>query len=243
MKRYVFILLLGHILQPFALATSVIIHVLPSRLSSLPISVQVADADFGKRFTVLYKTNGYTRNEFLQAQLAVSDADNQIAICPVEKLWTTNGVQFEFTVASAYLHASKFTLNEQAHEGKRPMPGFDQHWFYLRDFATNTHATFAQTNSNTVSPELLKQLPAHVRALPSGINAEQAWNQLHLTPYKNSLGGISDPGHERYWLSWNYELELFFEPSNDTNAPQNRRLMRAVLYKNGIEIVSSAKAN
>ena len=92
------------------LASSVEIHVLPNSPPdwNLPVSVQVRDADFGKHFTVFLKDIGTDSDEFVGTQLEVSGEDNQIASCPVEKKWTTNGVQFEFTVSAAYVQASRF---------------------------------------------------------------------------------------------------------------------------------------
>ena len=57
-------------------------------------------ADSGRQFKVFQKTNGYTRDEFLEGRLEISDEDHQISSSKVEKTWTTNGVQFEFVVST-----------------------------------------------------------------------------------------------------------------------------------------------
>jgi len=54
---------------------------------------------------------------------------------PVEKIWTTNGVEFEFMVSATYLTTSKFTITEEGHIREMGMAGFTNWWFYLRDFA------------------------------------------------------------------------------------------------------------
>ena len=98
------------------LASSVEIHVLP-KYSDVPVSVQVTDADFGKHFTVFLKDAGIESDKFLHAQLEISSEDNQIVSCPVEKQWTTNGVQFQFPVSAADMVASKFRISEMADIG------------------------------------------------------------------------------------------------------------------------------
>ena len=59
------VLFIGLALQLPTRASVVDIHVLPANLSDLPISVKITDADFGKQFTVFYKTNETTSDEFL----------------------------------------------------------------------------------------------------------------------------------------------------------------------------------
>jgi hypothetical protein len=133
-----------------AFASRLEVQVLPGG-SGAPVSVQVADGDFGERFTVFYQTNETTTDEFLHAQLELSDEGNRLGSCRVEKMWTTNGVQFEFTVAAAHIEASKFTISEQGHVLERPMPAFTNHWFYLRDFAAKK--TPSATNAVRVENE------------------------------------------------------------------------------------------
>ena len=79
------ILLTGLALPSSIRAVSVDIHVLPANLSNSPISVKVADAKFGKRFIVFYRTNEQTLDQFLHASLLVANEENQIAECPAEK--------------------------------------------------------------------------------------------------------------------------------------------------------------
>ncbi|MGH7249795.1 MAG: hypothetical protein ACREGC_02370 [Minisyncoccia bacterium] len=129
-------------------AESFITRLQPTNIGDTQFSVKVGDADFGKRFIVFYRTNGYTLDEFLHAQLDVCSENQRIASSPIEKTWTTNGVQFEFTVSTACLSASEFTITEQAHSGKMPRPGFDKHWCYLRDFVTNSSPTAPKNNSS-----------------------------------------------------------------------------------------------
>ena len=174
------------------------------------------------------------------------DEDHQIAFCQIERRWTANGVEFSFDVAPSYLEASKFTLVETAHSGRQPMPGFTQHWFYLRDFATNMALTAAPPSSSTVSPDILKALPGRITTLRPGARADQVWQQLGLTAYRHSLGGESVPTKDRYWLNSNQELELVFEeparrdpPAQDSG--DQRKLVQATLYKNGREIAASSK--
>src|SRR5207248_1479535 len=141
---------------------------------------------------------------------------------PLQKEWTTNGVRFDFTVSPTHAAATRFTITEQAHTAeKTAMPGFTAYWFYLRDFLTNSPATLAPTNSsaiapdlvNVVAPDILRALPDWIRELRPGVTADEVWERLHLAYYKHRLGGESAPERDRYWLAWNYELELLFEPS------------------------------
>ena len=155
------------------------IHVLP-KYSDVPVSVQVTDADFGKHFTVFLKDIGIDSDEFVNAQLEVSSDDDQIASCPLEKKWTTNGVQFEFTVSAANVQASKFRVSIIAHMGKQMMPASDAYWFYLRDFATNNAPIARHTGSSEVAPEIIKALPKRVLALRPGISSDEVWKQLNL---------------------------------------------------------------
>ena len=107
----------------------------PVNVSDSPISVQVTNMDSGEWFTVFYKTNETTTDKFLHANLQVSDGDKKISSVPVEKIWTTNGVEFEFMVSATYLTTSKFTITEEGHIREMGMAGFTNWWFYLRDFA------------------------------------------------------------------------------------------------------------
>jgi hypothetical protein len=228
-------------------ASSVNIHVLPNLPAdwNLPVSVQVTNAGFGKHFTVFLKDYGIDSDEFLHAQLEVSSEDNQIASCPVEKQWTTNGVQFEFTVSAANMQTSKFSICELAHIDKQPMPSFTAYWFYLRDFATNNAPVVRQIGSSEVTPEIIKALPKRIRALHSGTTADEVWKQLNLAAYQHSLGGVSYPEDERHWLNWSYDIEFIFEKETASGKSSydkdNRKLIRAVLYKSGLEICRSGK--
>jgi len=252
----------------FAFGHSVNIRVPPNPPSdwNLPVSVQVTDADFGKHFTVLLKHIGIDSDEFVGARLEVCSEDNQIASCPVEKKWTTNGVQFEFKVSPAYLQASRFRVYEIAHRGRQPMPAFTAYWFYLRDFATNGAPVARQNSSLEMAPDILKALPKRVQSLRPGTTADEVWKQLNLAAYKRSLSNDTDDLiPDRYRLSWNYAIEFNFEKTaNDStidalekntnnfiidNTPygqmrflkDNRKLIRAILYKNGLDICHSRK--
>jgi hypothetical protein len=236
-------------------ASSVEIHVLPNSPPdwNLPVSVQMKDADFGKHFTIFLKDIGIDSDEFVGAQLEVSSEDNQIASCPLEKKWTTNGVQFEFTVSAANVQASKFRVSILAHIGKQPMPAFTAYWFYLRDFATNNAAVARQTGSSEVAPEIIKALPKRVRALRPGTTADEMWKQLNFAAYEHSLSNDDEMRPDRYRLNWNYAIEFTF--AETTNAftvektadgkssfyKDNRKLIRAILYKNGLEVCRSEK--
>jgi len=214
--------------------------------------VQVTDADFGKHFTVFLKDIGIDSDKFVGAQLDVSSEDDQIASCPVEKKWTTNGVQFEFTVSAAYVQASRFRVGIGG-----PMPAFTAYWFYLRDFATNNPSAAKHfVNSSEVPPEIIKALPKRVRALRPGITVDEIWKQLNLADLKNRYNLSNDTDDlrpDRYRLNWNYAIQFTFEKS--TNAftieksadgkssfyKDNRKLIQAILYKNGLEICRSKK--
>jgi hypothetical protein len=236
-------------------AFSVNIHVLPNPPPdwNVPVSVQVTDPNLVKHFTVFLKDIGTDSDEFVGAQLEVSSEDNQIASCPVEKKWTTNGVQFEFTVSAAYVQASRFRVAIMAHRGKQPMPSYTAYWFYLRDFATNNAPVARQTGSSEVAPEIIKALPKRVRALRSGTIADEVWKQLNLAAYKHSLSNDNDDLYpDRYRLSWNCAIEFTFEKTTNDFALEktadgktffkdNRKLIRAILYKNGLEICRSEK--
>jgi hypothetical protein len=239
-------------------ADGVEIHVRPNSPPdwNLPVSVQVRDADFGKHFTVLLKAIGIDSDEFVTGQLEVSSEDNQIASCPLEKKWKTNGVQFEFTVAASNLLASKFTVSIMGHIGKEPMPSFTAYWFYLRDFSTSKAPDSNQTKSSEVPTEIIKALPERVMALRPGITVDEVWKQLNLTAYQNSLSNDTDDlGPDRYRLTWNYAIEFNFaqttngltiEKSADGKSSyykDNRKLIQATLYKNGLEVCRSGKIN
>lgn len=210
--------------------------------SDSPVSVRVAAADFGERFTVFYKTNVTTLSCSLQAQLDIDSEDQQIASCPVAKNWTTNGVVFEFTVSPAYPPASRFTITELS----RVVASGDCYWFYLRDFATNRVSANPRTGNLIITPAILEALPEQVKSLYPGMTAEQVWQQLFHKPYGHYFGGEGWPDHERWWLTWNYEAEFYFEAPT-TNRPffdeGKRKLVRATLYKNGQEISHSGKEN
>ena len=239
-----------------AYGLSVSIHVLPNSPPdwNLPVSVQVRDAAFGKHFTVFLKDVGIDSDEFVTGQLEVSSEDNQIASCPLEKKWKTNGVQFEFTVAAANLQASKFRVFIMGHIGKQPMPDFTAYWFYLRDFSTGTAPDAKQTTSSEVPPEIIKALPNRVQALRPGITVDELWKQLNLAAYQHSLGSDTDELRpDRYRLNWNYAIEFTFakstngftiEKSADGKSSfykDNRKLIQAILYKNGLEVCRSGK--
>jgi hypothetical protein len=236
-------------------AESVGIHVLPNLPPdwNLPVSVQVRDADFGKHFTVFLKDIGIDSDAFVGAQLEVSSEDNQIASCPLEKKWTTSGVQFEFTVSAAYVQASKFRVSILAHIGKQPMPAFTAYWFYLRDFATNNAPVARQRGSSEVPPEIIKAMPKKVRDLRPGMTSDEVWKQLNLGAYRHSLGNDDEMRPDQYRLDWNYAIKFTY--AETTNAftiektadgkssfyKDNRKLIRAILYKNGLEVCRSAK--
>jgi hypothetical protein len=121
-----------------ARASMEFIQISPTNVFDSPIFVQVTNMDSGERFTVFYKANETTSDKFLHAQLEISDGKNKISSTQVEKIWTTNGVKFEFTVSAAYLTTSKFTVTEQGHVREMGMPGFANWWFYLQDFVADT---------------------------------------------------------------------------------------------------------
>jgi hypothetical protein len=236
-----------------AFAFSLDIHVPPNLPpdSNLPVSVQVTDMDFGKHFTVLLNNIGIDSDQFVVAQLEVCSEDNQIASCPVEKKWTTNGVQFQFTVSATCVQASRFRVAIQSHRGKQPDPAYTGYWFYLRDFATNDAQIPKQTSNWEVAPEILKALPKRIRALRPGKTKDEVCKQLNL--FGHSLIADSDDlSPDRYRLSWNYAIEFTFpETTNDftigkaddgqTFFKDNRKLIRVVLYKNGLEVCRSGK--
>jgi hypothetical protein len=236
-----------------AFGSAVIIRVLPSNIHELPLSISSAEAPFGNKVTVLYRTNASTSKEFLTGSLALSDEDERIAECLIQRDWTTNAVKFEFTIAPRRAAASRFTITEFAHtKDKTAMAGFTAYWFYLRDFLTNSPLPLVAGNTNApdivnvVAPDVLKALPDWVRELKPGITADEVWERLHLAYYKHRLGGESTPEYDRWWLAWNYELDLAFEPPGSSEAKpsperDNRRLLRATLLKNGQEISASGK--
>jgi hypothetical protein len=208
----------------------------------VPVSVQVTDANFGKHFTVLLKDIGTDSDEFLQARLEVSSENDQIASCPVEKKWTTKGVQFEFTVSAAYVQASRFRVSIGAHRGKQPMPTYTAYWFYLRDFATNNAPVARQTGSSEVTPEIIKALPKRIQALRPGTTADEVWIQLNLAAFRLSLSNDNDDLYpDRYRLNWNYAIKFTFaETTNDFTIEKtadgkssfykdNRKLIQAIL--------------
>jgi hypothetical protein len=126
------------------------------------------------------------------------------------------------------------------------MPGFLSFWFYLRDFATNRTPATAPGSSGQVAPDILKELPGRIMQLRPGATGDQVWRQLGLAPYQHSLGGIGTPTNDRFWLNSSQELELVFEeaPARGTlgqGLADERKLIRATLYKNGRQIATSNK--
>jgi hypothetical protein len=117
-------------------ATAEIFQLSPANISASPISVRFTNVDNFEHFTVFYKTNGSPSDGFLNAGVELSDEDSVIASLPVEKIYTTNGVQFEFGGGGA-LGRWKFLISEEGDAGKPRMPGATNYWFYLGDFATN----------------------------------------------------------------------------------------------------------
>jgi hypothetical protein len=237
-----------------AFGSAVIVRVSPANVRDVPLSISSTEGAFGSRITVLYRTNASTLNEFLSGSLAISDEEERIAECFIQKEWATNCVRFVFTIAPAHAAASRFTVTEQAHtKDKTAMPGFTAYWFYLRDFLTNSPLPLAASNTNApdivnvVAPDVLKALPDWIRELKPGITADEAWERLHLAYYKHRLGGESTPEFDRWWLAWNYELDLAFElpvkGTDSKSSPErdNRKLLRATLLKNGQEISASGK--
>jgi hypothetical protein len=252
-------LLLGLVLALSANVTgaeSADIHVPPNPPPdwNLPVAVQVTDVDFGKHFTVFFKGIGPDSDNFVNAELAVSSEDDQITSCSLEKEWTTNGVQFQFTVSAAYLQASRFRVAILAHRGKQRMPSFTAYWFYLRDFATNQAPVVRQNGIFEVAPEIIKALPKRVRALRPGKTSDEVWQQLNLATYRHRLGNDNDDFRpDRYRLNWNYAIEFTFEKTtNDFTVEEtaggqssfyrdNRKMIQAILYQNGLEICRSRK--
>lgn len=219
-------------------------HITPTNLDT-PVSIKVAADQIGERFVVFYKTNSTTLDKFLDGRLYVCSEDQQIASSSLKKDWKENGVEFEFSVAPKYLAASTFTIAELGHDHDQPMGGADCYWFYLRDFATNSLKAAGRTNSSGLAPDIIKSLPEIVRSLRPGMTADEVWEKLFHKPYRQiSFGGVGYPDYERWWLAWNYEGEFYFQspPPGRSNFPQGKRiLIRANLYKNGVEISRSGK--
>jgi hypothetical protein len=229
-----------------ASGSSMILQLLPGSISNTPVIVRAEDAASGRHFTVFYKTNDALADKFLRATLEVRDADNGIAKCDIEKRWITGGVEFSFDIAPGFLEASKFTLVEMAHDGQQPMPGFDSYWFYARDFAANRTQATTPPGAGGVSPDIMKELPGRVMQLRPGTTGDQVWRQLGLAQYQHSLGGVGSPTQDRFWLNSSQEIELVFEDAAGRVAPgqslaDDRKLIRATLYKNGREIAASSK--
>lgn len=232
-------------------AASVLIQIHPNTPPdwNVPVSVRVTNGGFGEHFVVFYKADKSNDDEFLSAELEVNSDNNQIAACPLEKQWMTNGVQFEFTVSATNLQASKFCVSELAHMGKQPMPAFTAYWFYLRDFATNN---FIQpTNSSEVSPDIIKELPERIRTLHAGTSAEEVWKHLNISAYERRLSNDEYP--DRYRLNWQYAIQFKFEDTTNgftveksadgktSYFKDSRKLIQAVLYKNGLKVCQSEK--
>jgi len=252
MKTKLILCLLLVLLANFAFAESVEIQISSNSPPdwNLPVSVQVTDEGFGKHFIIFFKADKDS-DGFIGAALSINSEDNQIASCLLEKNWTTNGVRFEFTVSTNNLPASKFRVSELAHIGKQPMPSVTAYWFYLRDFVTNNARPVSHTSSSEVSPEIIKDLPDRTRALRAGAMAEDVWKQLNLAAYERHLSNDEYP--DRYRLNWQYAIEFTFE--NMTNGftveksadgktsifKDNRKLIRAILYKNGLEVARSER--
>ena len=146
------------------------------------------------------------------------------------------------------------------------MPAVTGYWFYLRDFAANNAPAAKRTGSSGIAPETINVLPQRVRTLRPGTTGDEVWKQLDLTAYEHCLSNDNDDlVPDRYRLSWNYAIEFTFEKTtNDStidalekntdnfiveNTPygkikflkDNRKLIRAILYKNGLEICRSGK--
>ncbi|HEX3625366.1 MAG TPA: hypothetical protein VH280_08075 [Verrucomicrobiae bacterium] len=151
-------------------------------------------------------------DKFLDGRLDVCSEDQQIASSSLKKEWTTDGVEFEFSISPKFLAASTFQITEFGHVRDEPMGGADCYWFYLRDFTTN----------------------GLLRALRPGMTANEVWEKLFHKPYGHYFGGTGYPDHERWWLTWNYEGEFYFQSApSDGNIPWGeRKLIHANLYKN-----------
>ena len=109
---------------------------------------------------------------------------------------------------------------------------------------TNGVAASAPTSGSTVLPDIIKELPRRIQELRAGATEGEAWSQLGLAGYKGHLGGESYPEKDRFWLAWNYELELTFEKMDKgrTETQGNPKLTGAKLFKNGLEIARSPSA-
>jgi len=105
----------------------------PANISSSPVSVRFTNVDNYEHFTVFYKTNGSAAEGLLDAKVELSDGDSVIASGAVEKIWTTNGIQFE--CGGGALARWKFILSVDG--GQNPGSGLTNYWFYFGDFATN----------------------------------------------------------------------------------------------------------
>jgi hypothetical protein len=90
--------------------------------------------------------------------------------------------------------------------------------------------------------------------LRPGTTAEEVWKQLNLAAYRHGLSNDNDDlSSDRYRLNWNYAIEFAFEKTtNDFTIEKtadgkssfykdNQKLIRAILYKNGLEICRSGK--
>jgi hypothetical protein len=229
-----------------AFGESEIIQLLPGIITNTKVVVNAEPTASGQHFTIFYKTNDPSADEFLHATLEIRDEDNQIAQCQLEKHWISGGVEFSFEVASTFLEASKFNIAENAHSGRQPMPAFDEYWFYLRDFATHQTPATVPPRSSSVAPDIIKKLPGRIRKLQPGETADQIWLQLGLAAYRHSLGGLSYPDKDRFWLTSNQELEVVFEEAArpappSQSAGDDRKLIQATLFKNGRKIAASSK--
>jgi hypothetical protein len=225
---------------------SVIIQLLPDIIRDMPVVVRAEATVSGHHFTVSWKTSDPLLDEFLHATLEVRDQDHQIVECEIQKHRIPDGVEFWFDVAPAFLEASKFTIEENAHSERQPMPAFQRYWFYLRDFAANRTPATVPRSSSGVPPDTMKKLPGRIRKLRRGEKADQIWLHLGLAAYRHSLGGVSSPAKERFWLTSNQELELVFEEVAEPGTPghgagDEGKLIRATLFKNGREIATSSK--
>jgi len=229
-----------------ALASGDMQRMQPANLNRGQFSIFVANRDFGHYFRVFFKTDEREFDEFLSGQLEINDEDHQIATVSAEKKWTTNGLQFEFSVATNYLLASKFTILVMGHSGKMPMPAFSAFWFYLRDFGSNNLAVSKPEQSSGVPLKLAKTLPKKIKSLHRGMTADEVWKKLGIAEYKYCCGGEGSPDHDHWELNWNHEIDLTFEQSpghSVADKRDGRRLIKASLFKNGFEISHSSVAD
>ncbi len=200
-----------------ARAKSVIIPVTPANIADSPLVVHATNADSGERFTVFYKTNQTTTDSFLHAQLELSDGAQTISSVPVEKRWTTNGVEFEFTVSAAYLSRSKFSIFEPGHVREMPMPGFVNHWFYLRSFAS------PPPGGRDPDHDLTRRISA---ALTECQKIKPGMTRAELLKEFITEGGLSTAAHRTYvYRDCPYiKVDVDFTPSDHNQKPVEEQL-------------------